>query len=314
MRQLILALGLLTSASAFAEGIAKDGDTLVVSQGTARVTLDDVDAYVHRIPSTDRVGFMNKPERIETMLRSLLLDKQLAEEARKLGLDKDPVVQKQVALAIDTALSRVRMEKFRESLKAPDFTEQAYEDYLANKTKYQIPRRVDVKHILIDTKSRTAAEAEAIAKETAEKIARDPTQFDALVESLSDDQSKKDNHGLIENASSEAFVAPFEEASAKLQKVGEISPIVRTPFGFHIIKLVKTESAVQQPYEKVRAQIVSRLEAEWLESQIRGKLDGLRNEKMDPQPEVLATLRERYGKPALLPSQQPAAADAANPQ
>ncbi|MBN8740512.1 MAG: hypothetical protein BGP24_21880 [Lysobacterales bacterium 69-70] len=314
MRQLILALGLLTSASAFAEGIAKDGDTLVVSQGTARVTLDDVDAYVHRIPSTDRVGFMNKPERIETMLRSLLLDKQLAEEARKLGLDKDPVVQKQVALAIDTALSRVRMEKFRESLKAPDFTEQAYEDYLANKTKYQIPRRVDVKHILIDTKSRTAAEAEAIAKETAEKIARDPTQFDALVESLSDDQSKKDNHGLIENASSEAFVAPFAEASAKLQKVGEISPIVRTPFGFHIIKLVKTESAVQQPYEKVRAQIVSRLEAEWLESQIRGKLDGLRNEKMDPQPEVLATLRERYGKPALLPSQQPAAADAANPQ
>ncbi|WP_257385674.1 peptidylprolyl isomerase [Tahibacter caeni] len=314
MRQLILALGLLTAAAASAEELAKDGDTLVVSQGTARVTLSDVDAYVHRVPRDDRAGFMNKPERIETMLRSLLLDKQLADEARKLGLDKDPIAQKQISLAIDTALARVRMEKFREGLKAPDFSEQAHEDYLANKPKYQIPRRVDVKHILIDTKSRTAEQAEALAKETAEKIARDPSQFEALVESLSDDQSKKDNHGLIENASSENFVAPFAEASAKLEKVGQISPVVRTPYGFHIIKLVKIEPAQQQPYEKVRAQIVSRLEAEWLEAQIRGKLDGLRNEKMDPQPEVLATLRERYGAPGPVTPKLPAADDAANPQ
>ncbi|WP_386067717.1 peptidylprolyl isomerase [Tahibacter sp. UC22_41] len=314
MRQLILAFGLLTAVAASAEDIAKDGDTLVVSQGTARVTLSDVDAYVHRVPREDRAGFMNKPERIETMLRSLLLDKQLADEARKLNLDKDPIAQKQMALAVDTALARVRMEKYRESLKTPDFAEQANEDYLANKTKYQIPRRVDVKHILIDTKSRTAEQAEAIAKETAEKLARDPAQFDALVEALSDDQSKKDNHGLIENASSESFVAPFAEASAKLQKVGEISPVVRTPFGFHIIKLMKAEPAQQLAYEKVRASIVSRLEAEWLEGQIRGKLDGLRNEKMDPQPDVLATLRARYGAPKPGALKLPAADDAANAQ
>jgi len=264
--------------------------------------LADVDAYVHRIPATDRAGFMGKAERIETMLRNMLLDKQLAYEARELGLDKDPVVQKQIALAIDNALSRARVETFRESLKAPDFSEQAREEYQANKQKYATPKRQDVKHILVDVKARTSEEAEAIINQAAGKLAQDPSQFDALVESLSDDESKKDNHGLIENASSPAFVKQFADAAAKLTKVGEISPPVRTQYGFHILKLVKTQPEALPPFEQVRESIVSRLTAEWMEAQIRGHLDGLRNQTMDPQPEVLATLRDRYSAPAAAPA------------
>lgn len=297
MHKVILALGLLASATTGAAGNS-DSDTLVVSQGTARVTLGDVDAYVHRIPETDRSGFMNKPERIETMLRNMLLDKQLASEARQLEIDRDPVVQRQIALAVENALSRARVEKLRESLKAPDFTEQAREEYQANKQKYATPKRYDVKHILFDTKSRTPEQAEALANETAEKLKRDPSQFDSFVESLSDDQSKKDNHGLIENAASESFVKPFAEAAARLQNVGDLSPPVQTSFGYHLLKLVKTEPAQQQPFERVSQSIISRLSAEWMEAQIRGHLDNLRNQAMDPKPEVLATLRERYSESA----------------
>lgn len=308
MRRMILAVGLFASMSAGAAGTG-DGETLVVSQGAARVTLADVDAYVKRIPAGDRAGFMAKPERIETMLRNMLLDKQLAAEARELGLDKDPVVQRQIALAVDNALSRARAEKLSSSLKAPDFTEQAREEYQANKKNYTIPKRYDVKHILFSTKSRTADAAEALAKETAAKLAADPSQFDALVESLSDDESKKDNHGLIENAASGSFVQPFAEAAAKLQNVGDISPVVKTQFGFHLLKLVKTEPEQLQPYEKVRESIIGHLETEWEEAQIRGHLDGLRNLPMDPQPEVLATLRTRFGE-----MQRPADVAPASPQ
>ncbi len=314
MRKVILALGWVASAAAGAAGTS-DSDTLVVSQGTARVTLGDVDAYVHRIPANDRSGFMNKPERIETMLRNMLLDKQLASEARELDIDKDPVVRQQVALAVDNALSRARVERLRESLKVPDFTEQAREEYQANKQKYATPKRYDVKHILFDIKSRTPEQAEALAKETAEKLKRDPSQFDSLVESLSDDQSKKDNGGLIENAASDNFVAPFAEAAAALRNVGEISPPVRTSFGYHLLKLVKTEPEQMQPFDRVSESIVSRLSAEWMEAQIRGHLDGLRNQAMEPKPEVLATLRERYNDPAAVgtpaTSATPAADDAA---
>ncbi|MBL8299559.1 MAG: peptidylprolyl isomerase [Rhodanobacteraceae bacterium] len=300
MRKVILGFGLLASAVAGAAGTS-DADTLVVSQGVARVTLGDVDAYVHRIPESDRVGFVAKPERIETMLRNMLLDKQLADEARKLGLDKDPVVQRQIALAVENALSRARMEAFRSSLKAPDFSEQAQEDYLANKEKYTIPKRYDVKHILFDIKTRTHEQAKVLAEETATKLAADPSKFDSLVEELSDDSSKKDNHGLIENAASSSFVTPFAEAASRLEKIGDISPPVRTVFGYHILKLVKTEPEQLQPYEVVRESIISRLTAEWMEAKIRGKLDGLRNETMQPQPEVLATLRERFGTIQLPP-------------
>lgn len=297
MRKVVLAAGLAMSLTVVAAD-TQDSSTLVVAQGTARVTLGDVDAYVNRIPASDRAGFLVKPERIETMLRNMLLDKQLADEARKLGLDKDPVVQQQIALAVENALSRVRVEAFRDSLKTPDFNEQAAEEFQANKQKYAQPARHDVKHILIDIKSRTPEEAEALAKQVAEKLAKDPAQFDALVESTSDDESKKDNQGLIENASSTAFVKPFAEAASKLTKVGELTAPVRTQYGFHILKLVKLDPPKVPAFEEVRESIVSRLGAEWMEQQIRGHLDGLRNQPMDPQPEVLATLRDRFPAPA----------------
>jgi PPIC-type PPIASE domain len=308
MHRLLLALGLLACAGApYAAEKKTDADTLVVSQGSARVTLMDVDAYLHRIPEPDRPGFIVKPDRIETMLRNLLLDKQMADEARKMGLDKDPIVQRQLQLAVENALARARTDALRDALKMPDFTEQAREEYLANREKYQTPARHDVKHILIGTKSRTESEAEKLATELAAKLAKDPSGFDAAVEALSDDQSKKDNAGLIENATGSHLVKPFATAAGLLTKPDEISPVVRTTFGFHVLKLIKYVPAQQVPYEKVSATIVARLEKEWTDSQMRAHIDNLRNLPMDPQPEVLAGLRARYMPPGTVPGEAAAA-------
>jgi parvulin-like peptidyl-prolyl isomerase len=299
MQKSALALGLLV-CSAFAAHAA-DNSAVVVSQGTAKITLDDVDAYVHRVPANDRVAFIAKPERIEAMLRNMLLDKQLAAEARQLGLEKDPIAQRQIELAIDNALSRIRVEALTRNLKAPDFTEQAREDYLANKPKYREPAVHDVKHILIGTKSRTVAEAQALANETLEKVKKDPSSFDALVTSLSDDESKTSNHGLMPNASSEQFVRPFADAAAKMTKPGELSDVVQTQFGFHILQLVTYKPAEQKTYEQVADSIRTRLTNEWTEAQVRSHIDALRNQPMQPNPEELAKLPDRFGKVQFAP-------------
>ncbi|MCQ4164348.1 peptidylprolyl isomerase [Tahibacter harae] len=294
MHKLLFALGLALSTTAAFAAEAKPEDQVLITQGEVKLTMADVDAYVARIPAADRAGFMAKPERIQTMLRNMLLDRQLAAEARKLGLDKDPLVQRQIGLATDSTLGRVRTQKLLESLKVPDFSAQAEEEYLANKSKYSVPARVDVKHILIGDKTRTPEEAAALAQDTLAKVTKNPAQFDALVESLSDDPSKKDNHGLIENATSSQLVRPFAEASGKLAKPGDLSPVVKTTFGYHIIRAESITPAKPRPYEQVRENIIASLTKEWTEKQMRGHIDELRNMRSEENAELLLSLRDRY--------------------
>jgi len=302
MHKLLFALGLAVSATTAFAAEKNDQNLVLIKQGDVELTIGDIDAYVARIPAADRAGFMAKPDRIQTMIRNLLLDRQLAAEARKLGLDKDPLVQHQISLAVDSALGRVRTQALAASLKVPDFTVQAEEEYLANKSKYSVPARINVKHILIGDKTRSLDEAEALARETLDKVTKNPALFDSLVESLSDDPSKKDNQGLIENATSSQLVRPFAEASSKLTKPGELAPLVKTTFGYHIIRAVSVEPAKPRPYADVKDNILASLAKQWSEAQMRGHIDNLRNTRTEENAELLMSLRDRYnyaasGKP-----------------
>src|SRR5688572_3138009 len=63
--------------------------TWVAKQGEATVDVHDVDAHMQSIPAKDRASFIDSPKRIEQMLSHMLLRRNLANEARALGLEKD---------------------------------------------------------------------------------------------------------------------------------------------------------------------------------------------------------------------------------
>jgi len=278
-------------ANAFTNG---DADEVIVSQGGASVTYADVDAYMQRMPESDRPGFSDSPTRIETMLRGLLLDKQLAIQARERHLDKDALVQKQVSQAVDMALARARTQEFISTLKKPDFAMQAKEEFLTHKADYSFPQQANVEHILIKDEGREAAAAQELAEEVLAKAKAQPDQFQALVEQYSEDPSKAQNHGRVQNAGSNDYAPAFAEAARSLKKVGDISGIVRTPFGLHVLKLVEIVPPRQLSFEDAKSRIIERLDKEWTEQQIRDFLDNLRNNPFDADPDRVASLRERY--------------------
>jgi peptidyl-prolyl cis-trans isomerase C len=284
-------------------------DTVVVKQGTAVITLSDIDAFAQRIEEKQRPGFFDSPKRLESLISNLLTQRQLAEEAAKAGLDKDPSVQAQVRLATDDILGKMRLQRIRADVKLPDFTKLAREDYLGHKEKYVKPGELEVKHILIGTEKHTDDEAKALAEKVRKEAAAHPDQFDALIEQYSEDPSKAQNHGLMTDAGGKRYAAAFSSASSALKVPGEISPVVKTKFGYHVIELVKRTSDEPLKFEAVREQIVEQLRSSYVDNAVKQHLDELRNKHMDANADAVASLRNRYGTaptPAQADSQAPA--------
>lgn len=270
--------------------------TVVVSQGNAHVTLRDVDGFAEALPWDKRAAVFNSPQRIERILRNLLVTKQLSNEAEAQGLDKDPMVQAGMELASKQALAKAQVQSFtaKTQQSVPDMTELARERYLANPDSFTTPASTDVKHILISTKDRSDAEAKALAEKIHASLVKDPTKFDEDVAKYSDDDSKNNNHGLIPDATSGQYVENFGKAAKELKKVGQISEPVKTEYGYHILKAVKFHPASKRTFEQVRDGLVKQLKDQWVEKQVANHVDGLKSKELEPNPDMIASLRTRY--------------------
>jgi len=138
-----------------------------------------------------------------------------------------------------------------------------------------------------------------------------PEQFDALVEQYSDDPSKEKNHGLIADAGGSRMVRPFADAAKKLEKPGEISPIVKTSFGYHVLMLVSRQPSTQKSFADARAELINKLRNNHIANAVEQYTGDLRGKALDASPDLVASLRTRYLKPGeMLPSEVPAQAAA----
>jgi len=284
---------------------------VIARQGGVEVTLQDIDAFAQKIPEKDRPGFFDSPTRIQSVILSILLNRQLSAEARAAKLDQDALVQHEIDQTREETLARVRMDEFRKDLKLPSFETLAKEYYAVHKEEFVVPGSVEVKHVLVSIKERSDEEAKARIGEVSATAHAHPDQFDALVEKYSDDPSKSKNHGLIDDAASTKMVAPFAKAAAALKKPGELSPIVKTDYGYHVLMLVSRAASKQQGFAEVHDKLIAKLSQEWIDKQVKDHTDNLRDQPLDANAELVASLRERFLPPgAVLPADAAAAARA----
>lgn len=108
------------------------------------------------------------------------------------------------------------------------------------------PTKVAAKHILVmhassrqkpENVTRTREEARARAQEALIKI-RSGADFDDVVKDYTDEPGGAARLGNLDTFDRSQMVKPFSDAAFSL-RVGEISEVVETPYGFHIIKRTK---------------------------------------------------------------------------
>jgi peptidyl-prolyl cis-trans isomerase C len=120
-------------------------------------------------------------------------------------------------------------------------------------------KTASVRHILLMTQGKTDAE-KAAAKAKIEGLltqAKSGADFAELAKTYSEDPGSKDNGGLYENFPRGQMVKPFEDAAFSVP-VGQLSGVIETQFGYHILKVVDRKKETR-PFEEVRAEIESRL-------------------------------------------------------
>ena len=114
--------------------------------------------------------------------------------------------------------------------------------YQANADKYQNQQQREASHILIAASKNTPpaekAKAKAKAEDILNQIRKNPKQFEELAKKYSQDPESAKKGGDLGSFSRGMMVKPFDDAVFSM-KVNEISNIVESDFGYHIIKLTK---------------------------------------------------------------------------
>lgn len=159
-----------------------------------------------------------------------------------------------VVLSVDSLLSQVTV--------SDDEIKQYYEEHQAD---FGTQEQRQAAHILI-TVAKQASDADkqaakAKAEQVLQQIKQSPSKFAALAKQYSQDPGSAANGGDLGMFGRGAMVKPFEDSVFSL-KFGEVSNLVQTDFGYHIIKLLAVKPTKTQTLSEVKNLIVQRLKSQ----------------------------------------------------
>ena len=157
--------------------------------------------------------------------------------------------------------------------------EQVEQFYAGNAGSFQQGERVRASHILIAVPQNADAAAKEQARAKAEEILKEAKaggDFAELAKLHSQDPGSAPRGGDLDYFERGQMVGPFEETAFALAP-GQVSEIIETQFGFHIIKLTDKQAARTVPLDEVRAKIEEYLKDQNRERQTQVFIEALRS-------------------------------------
>lgn len=132
--------------------------------------------------------------------------------------------------------------------------------YKENASRYGTPEERRASHILVKVERSAPADERAKAKAKAEdilaQVRKNPASFAELAKKYSQDEGSAKNGGDLDFFGRGAMVKEFD-AAVYAMKQGEISNLIETDFGYHIIELTGLRGGDKKPFEAVRAEVES---------------------------------------------------------
>ena len=180
----------------------------------------------------------------------------IAQEAVKMGLDKNPDIAQQSELAKQSVLVGAFVQDY---LKNHPITDDQYKQEYDKLTSNLGDKEYSASHILV----KTADEAKAIIAQLGKK-----GKFDKIAKEKSKDAGSAERGGSLGWAVPNNFVPPFTSAMIKLKKGEYTKEPVESQFGWHIIRLDDVRKLKVPALEDVKPQIQQRLQQQSIQNAI----------------------------------------------
>ncbi|MEC5319247.1 peptidylprolyl isomerase [Brenneria populi subsp. brevivirga] len=249
----------------------------VASLGGLTVTRAEIEGWLAAQPESARQAMAGDSAEREQWLRRHLQEKALLAEARDKGWDKRP----EVAAAMAAAERQVLMRSYLDSVSRPaaDYPspQQLNAAYEAAKDRLAIPARYHLRQIFLAAPANDAAAEAAVAKlagELAEKARDGKEAFEQLANQYSQDAQSVARGGDIGALPLQSLLPEIRPAVTALQP-GEVSAPIRSPSGFHIIKLEEALPSRSATLEEVAPRLTALLRQQRQAEQAQTHLNNL---------------------------------------
>ena len=240
-------------------------DPALIKGDGKQISAADLTADAERIPEGQREQILVKSNTVQEIATNLYVRRVMAERGKSAALDKQPETAAAVQIAIDKILSDAYLVKFNKDHMPSDqvLDAQAKAKYQAKKSDYALPEKVHAAHILI-------AGTGPLADEKAQRVQAElkaGADFAEVAKKESDDPGSAQRGGDLGFFERGRMVPDFEKAVFDMKKPGEVSGLVKSQFGQHIIKLIEKEPAKPQSYDEVKDKIKAQIAEEMLQKE-----------------------------------------------
>ncbi|MEN6437990.1 MAG: peptidylprolyl isomerase [Syntrophobacter sp.] len=232
----------------------------VLRQQAAKLGLKATDAEVDAQLQTLKTRFGSEEEFKGALAKMNLTDQTIKEQ-----FAADQVMRKLIDQEISSKITVTPAE-----------TKSFYDK---NPEIFKSPEMIRASHILVKVDEKASAEDKAKALEKIKDVQRkikDGGDFAALAKEVSDDPGSKETGGDLDFFQRGQMVPAFENAAFAL-KPGEVSDIVETEYGYHLIKATDKKEAGVMSYEEIQPRIEQHLKNEAVSQQLTQYVDKLKS-------------------------------------
>ena len=216
-----------------------------------------------RLPAPSR-SYLAAPERKRQFIENLVVNDLLYAEGTQAGYDKDPEITRQV----DDLRRRLVVQRVMRKYQAPSAVtdEQVKAQYDQNPALYSTTQ-VHASHILVKD--------EDSARQLLAEVKAHPEKFADLAREKSTDTVSAKKGGDLGTFSPGRMLPEFDKVAFALQP-GEISDVVKTQYGYHIIMVTDRKDGEPRPFDQVKEHIRAALRNKMVQDQVQGHLDELK--------------------------------------
>jgi parvulin-like peptidyl-prolyl isomerase len=261
---------------ASAGGWAEEGKTApVFAVDGMEVTADEVVREVVKEMTVAKKKENPPEEKLRAVALELAKTKLMAKEAEGRGLEKLPSAQEQIEASRRAVLAGFLRLDERYKIEIPDMEASAHDYYDLHKDEFRREEKIAASHIFFtmgcDAASSDCLAAALAKREKAEEVLRRlkaGQDFASLAREYSEDERSAKSGGNLGALLKRSEVEPEFAAVAFALEPGQISEVVQTKFGYHIIRLDNKLSGKSKSFEEVHPLLIARLKRDYVKQRM----------------------------------------------